>query len=297
LARWCVIRGVANVLGNPGVDGLSEAVGELREWQYDGAPMQLHPGDLGWFWQFGAEATAAAVRTWSRDGQILAVGLLDGPTLLRLTLAPDAQQDGELALQLVADVSGPERGVLPAGKVNVEAPQGALIQDLLFEAGWNADEPWTPLRHDLTQPVKDPGVRIEVIRPQQAHVRTAVQRASFDRSTFTDERWHAMAAGLPYADARCLVAYDDQGNAVAAVTVWSAGAAKPGLLEPMGVHREHRGQGYGKAITVAAAAALQGLGSSSAIVCTPSANVGAVATYESAGFPQLPERRDRYRDV
>src|SRR3954469_25405848 len=87
-----------------------------------------------------------------------------------------------------------------------------------------------------------------------------------------------MAAGLPYADARCLVAYDDQGNAVAAVTVWSAGPAKPGLLEPMGVHREHRGHGYGKAITVAAAAALEELGSSSAIVCTPSSNVGAVAT-------------------
>jgi len=288
---------VANVLGNPGVDGLSEAVGVLREWQYDGAPMQLHPGDLGWFWQFGAEATAAAVRTWIRDGQILAVGLLDGPTLLRLTLAPDAQRDEELAHQLVEDVTEPERGVLPAGKVNVEAPQGALIQDLLFEAGWNADEPWTPLSHDLTQPVKDPGVRIEVIRPQQAHVRTAVQRASFDSSTFTDGRWHAMAAGLPYADARCLVAYDDQGNAVAAVTVWSAGPAKPGLLEPMGVHREHRGQGYGKAITVAASAALQGLGSSSAIVCAPSVNVGAVATYKSAGFQQLPERRDRYRDA
>lgn len=140
-------------------------------------------------------------------------------------------------------------------------------------------------------------MRIEVIRPKQAHVRTAVQRASFDSSTFTDARWHAMAAGLPYVDARCLVAYDDQGNAVAAVTVWSAGPAKPGLVEPMGVHREHRGQGYGKAITVAAAAALQGLGSSSAIVCAPSANVGAVATYESVGFQQLPERRDRYRDA
>jgi len=88
-----------------------------------------------------------------------------------------------------------------------------------------------------------------------------------------------MAAGLPHADARCLVAYDDQGNAVAvaAVTVWWAGPGKPGLLEPMGVHREHRGHGYGKAITVAAAAALQELDSSSAIVCTPSANVGAVA--------------------
>ena len=142
----------------------------------------------------------------------------------------------------------------------VEAPAGALVQDLLLEDGWNTDEPWTPLRRDLTEPVQDPGVRIEVIGPEQAHVRAAVQRASFDGSTFTDERWHAMAAGPPYADARCLVAYDDQGNAVAAVTVWSAGPGRPGLLEPMGVHREHRGRGYGKAITVAAAAALRGAG-------------------------------------
>ena len=290
-------RGMAIVLGKPGVDGLREALAVLREWQYDGAPMQLHPGDLGWFWRFGAEATAAAVRTWSRDGQILAVGLLDGPELLRLTIAPDAQRDEELAQQLVEGVTGPERGVLMEGKVNIEAPMGALVQDLLFEDGWNADEPWTPLRRDLTAPVKNPGVQIEVIGPEQAHVRTAAQRASFDSSTFTDERWHAMAAGLPYADARCLVAYDDQGDAVAAVTVWSAGPGKPGLFEPMGVHRDHRGHGYGTAITVAAAAALQELGSSSAIVCTPSSNVGAVATYKSAGFQQLPEVRDLYRDA
>jgi ribosomal protein S18 acetylase RimI-like enzyme len=284
------------VLGKPAVDGLSEAVGVLREWQYDGAPMQLHPGDLGWFWRFGAEATAAAVRTWSRDGQILAVGLLDGPQLLRLTIAPGAQRDEELAQQLVEDVTKPERGVLIEGKANVEAPMGALVHDLLFEDGWNTVEPWTPLRRDLTEPVKDPGMRIEVIGPERAHVRTAVQRASFDGSTFADERWHAMAAGLPYADARCLVGYDDQGNAVAAVTVWSAGPGKPGLLEPMGVHREHRGHGFGKAVSVAAAAALQELGSSSAIVCTPSSNVGAVATYKSAGFEERPEIRDRYRD-
>ncbi len=285
------------VLGTPGVDGLSEALGALREWQYEGAPMQLHPGDLGWFWRFGAESTAEAVRTWSRDGQILAVGLLDGPKLLRLTIAPDAQRDDELAHQLVEDVTEPERGVLTEGKVFVDAPMGALVQDLLLGHGWNADASWSPLRRDLTEPVNDPGMRIEVIEPERAHVRTAVQRGSFDRSTFTDQRWHAMAAGLPYADARCLVAYDNQGNAVAAVTVWSAGPGKPGLLEPMGVHREHRGHGHGKAITVAAAAALQDLGSSSAIVCTPSFNVGAVATYKSAGFRQLPEIWDLYRDA
>jgi hypothetical protein len=30
---------VAIVLGRPGADGLSEVVGVLREWQYEGAPM------------------------------------------------------------------------------------------------------------------------------------------------------------------------------------------------------------------------------------------------------------------
>jgi ribosomal protein S18 acetylase RimI-like enzyme len=106
-----------------------------------------------------------------------------------------------------------------------------------------------------------------------------------------------MAGAAPYADARCLVAYDQRGDAVAALTVWSAGPGRPGLLEPVGVHRDHRGHGYGRAITVAAAAALRELGSSSAIVCTPSSNVAAVATYRSAGFQDLPEVRDRCRDA
>jgi len=288
---------VSIVLSTPGVDGLSEAVRVLREWQYDRAPVQLHPGDLGWYWRFGAEATAAAVRTWSRDDRILAVGLLDGPWLIRLAIAPEAERDEELAHQMVADVTQPARGVLPQGEVSIEARFGAVFRGLLFDDGWDAGEPWTPLQRDLAEPVEGCGVRIEVTGPERAHVRSAVQRAAFDRSTFTDERWHAMAAGSPYADAQCLVAYDDQDTAVAAATVWSAGPGKPGLLEPMGVHREHRGHGYGKAITVAAAAALRELGSSSAVVCTRSSNVGAVATYKSAGLQQLPDVWDLHRSL
>jgi GNAT superfamily N-acetyltransferase len=274
---------------------LDEAVQALREWQREGEPFQLHPGDVGWFWRFGAEQTAAAVRVWRRDGQVLAVGLLDSPDLLRLTIAPDARQDEELARQLVADIADPARAVLPAGKVYVESPLGTRFKELMFENGWQLDEPWTPLTLDLAEPVPDPGVRVEVIGPEQAHLHTAVIRASFEKSTFTDERWHAMAAGSPFADARCLVAFEGTA-AAAAVTVWSAGPGKPGLLEPMGVHRDHRGRGYGKAITVAAARALRELGSSSALVCTPSFNTGAVATYRAAGFTQLPEVFDQRRD-
>ena len=76
-----MITGVGIELRSPAVGELSDVVRVLREWQHTDAPMQLHPGDLGWFWQFGAEATAAAVRTWSQAGQIVAVGLLDGPQL------------------------------------------------------------------------------------------------------------------------------------------------------------------------------------------------------------------------
>ncbi|WP_434438812.1 GNAT family N-acetyltransferase [Lentzea sp. E54] len=274
---------------------LDEAVRALREWQHDDAPFQLHPGDLGWFRRFGAEATEAAVRTWRRDGRVVAAGLLDGADLLRFTIAPDARQDDDLARRLADDISDPDRGVLPAGKVYVESPVGTRFQELMFERGWQSDEPWTPLRRDLSPPVPDPGVRVEVIGPDQAHLHAAVVRASFEKSTFTDERWHAMAEGSPYADARCLVAFDG-GAAVAAITVWSAGAGRPGLIEPMGVHRDHRGKGFGKAITVAGAAALRELGSSSALVCTPSSNAGAVATYRAAGFEQLPEVYDQRRD-
>lgn len=290
-------RGMSIVLGTPDVGDLSTAEDALRRWQYDGAPMQLHPGDLGWFHRFGAASTAAAVRTWSRDGAILAVGLLDGPGLLRITIAPEARRDEELGRRLVADIVDPERGVLPASKADVEAPQDALVWELLGEHGWGIGESWTPLRRDLTEPVEDPGVRIAVVGPERAGEWAAVLRASFPGSTFGEERWRAMAAGSPFADARCLAAYDDQDTAVSVVTVWSAGAGRPGLIEPMGVHQDHRGRGYAKAITVAAAAALRELGSSSALVCTPSANPGAVPAYRSGGFEALPEIHDRHRDA
>ncbi|WP_426502791.1 GNAT family N-acetyltransferase [Dactylosporangium sp. McL0621] len=189
------------------------------------------------------------------------------------------------------------RGVLPDGASAVEARFGAAFQDLLQRSGWVADEPWTPLSRELVEQVEDCGIRVEVldadnIRDRIVQDRVAVQRASFPNSTFTLERWRAMAAAPPYRGARCLVGYDRDGDAVAAVTVWSAVEGRPGLLEPLGVHRDHRGHGYGRAITVAAAAALQEMGSSSATVCTPSSNVGGVATYVSAGFQKLPDVTD-----
>ncbi len=283
------------VVNEPGVDGLTEAVDALRAWQDDRTPFQLHPGDLGWAWALGAEKVAAAVRTWSADGRIVAVGYLDGPDVLRLTTAPGLRQDEALARQLLADFSDPGRGVLPTGEASLEVPTGALLREVLLEAGWNPGAPWTPLRRDLTAPVEDSGLRIEVAGPRTAATRTAVHRSAFGSPMFTEEVWHVLAAGPVYADARCLIGYDGRGVAVAAATVWSAGPGKPGLLEPMGVHADHRGRGHGRAISVAAAAALREMGACSALVAAEGSNAGAAATYRAAGYEPSPERLDIVR--
>lgn len=291
------MAGMAIELTQPGVDELPAAVTALAEWQIEGGPVQLHPGDLGWGWQIGAAALAERVRTWSRGGRLRAVGLLDGPGVIRLGIAPDAGDDEHLAHRIVADISDPQRGVLATPKGAVEARFGAAIQARLSDEGWVADDPWAPLRRPLAEPVEDPGVRVEVIGADRAADCTSVHRSAFGSAKFTDERWHAMASGPAFADARCLVAYDAHGVPVATATVWSAGAGRPGLLEPVGVHADHRGRRYGVAISLAAAAALREMGASSATVATEASRVAAVRTYVSAGFEALPESLDFRRDA
>ncbi len=288
---------------SPDVAGLRRAVVALRGWQVDRAPMQLHPGDLGFHWRDGAERTAADLRVWSRGDRVVAVGLLDAPQLLRMAVAPDLQEDDELVDRIRADIDQPERGVLDAGGAVVEARCGPALTEALVDGGWRYDEPWSPLVRDLTRPVPACGLPVETIGPDGADLWQSIHWSAFRGTTMTDEdrrvarvRWDAMASSTPYAEARCLTAHDEHGEAVAVAGVWSAGRGRPGLLEPIGVHAAHRGRGHGRAVTLAAAAALREMGSSSAVVCTPSTNVGAVAAYRSAGFEELPEARDLRRE-
>jgi len=270
---------------------LEAVVTALASWQQDGLPVQLHPGDLGWQWRFGADVLADSLRVWSRDEEIVAIGFVEGD-VIRMALAPFVDQHDDVARALVRDLEDPAAGVLPAGRATVEARFGQAFRSLLGFRGWLPDEPWTPLHRDLTAAVEGCSLRIETVGPSHVAERVAVQRAAFASSTFTVERWHAMAAGIAYQQARCLVGYDDAGVAVAAVTVWSAGPGRPGLLEPMGVHRDHRGAGNGVSITLAAAAALRDMGSSSAVVATPASNKAGVATYAAAGFVAAPDVTD-----
>lgn len=293
-------RGMALALSTPAPEQLGEVLEVLSSWQEDGLPVQLHPGDLGWAWRFGPVALARVLRVWRADDAVVAMGFLDDDGLIRMAVAPAADHDEELARTLAGDLEDPAQGVLDGHRLVVEARFGTAFRSLLPARGWVEGNPWAPLVRDLGEPVAAGDVRIEVVGPdrvddlvdESVEDRVAVQRAAFPSSTFTVERWHVMSRSPAYRRARCLVAYDDRGDAVAAVTVWSAGVGRPGLLEPMGVHHDHRGRGYGRAITVAATAALRVLGASSALVATSSANTAGVATYVAAGFRRRPDVPD-----
>lgn len=284
-------------LQTPGVVELPDVLDAMAAWQTPGAPFQLHPGDIGWFWRHGADAAAAAVRVWRGEGEVLAVGLLDEPDLLRVAISPVAQQDSALSGRLVADLAQPARGVLPEGPVCVESPPGSLLHDLLGDAGWDEDEPWSLLHRDLTDPVEE-GIEVETAASSQGDAWAAVLASAFGGAVTEAEqraRWEAVRSGPAYAQARTLLARGADGIPAAAVTVWSAGPGRYGVLEPMGVHRDHRGRGLGRGISASGAAALREMGACSALVATTSSNVGAVATYLAAGFELVGERRDRRR--
>ncbi|MGD8148695.1 GNAT family N-acetyltransferase [Ornithinimicrobium sp. Y1694] len=309
-------------LTTPTTEQLADIVTTLGSWQRDGAPFQLHPGDLGWHARKGPADTAAALRVWARDGRTVAIGLLDGEDLLRMTCAPDLLADPVLARAIAGDIHDPGRGVLPAGPVYVEAPVGAALHHSLAHLGWEVGEEWTPLQLTLEQDVIDESrtLRIEVATDDLADEWLAVTTAAFQApsasptsatapspsqvqspspslSTQALARWRAMVSSAAYEGARALVGYDEQNRPVAAICVWSAGPGRPGIIEPLGVHPDARGRGFGRSITLAGACELWRLGASNALVATPSNNVGAVATYLAAGFSELPHRRDLQRSA
>ncbi|MFD3507911.1 GNAT family N-acetyltransferase [Nocardia sp. NPDC058666] len=265
----------------------------LSEWQTADWKGFLHPGDLGWNSMAGAEKSAADLRCWTADGTVVAIGMFDGEDLFRMAMDPAALDDDELARQIEADLTSGR--VLPAGTVTVEARGALALRKRLRARGWNEGEPWTPLRLDLRTPVpahpRDAALRVEEIGLDQADDWISVHWSAFKGTPPSSDdrrrlvhRWTTMATG-PFAHlAHHLIGYDNADQPVAVTTVWTAGDGRPGLIEPMGVHGAHHGNGYGTAITLAGARVLQQHSASAAVVVAENSTAGALATYLAAGF-------------
>lgn len=294
-------------LRTPDLAELSAALDSLASWQRDDLPVQLHPGDLGWNWQSGPQATADLTRLWTAPHGPVALCLVDDG-VLRLAMDPAVADDEQVADRLADDLDDPGSGVLPGADASAEVRLGGALRRRLRERGWVEDMPWTPLTMPLatlaasseqTDAVEPgPGLRVTATDPSRLDEVDAwigAHRAAWPRSRFDRTCWQHLSSGPAFDRARCLVGWDAQDRAVAATIVWSAGTGRPGLIEPLGADHRHRGRGHGRAITVAAARTLRSMGASSVRVCTPSANVAAVAAYRSAGFTLGGASRDLRR--
>lgn len=264
-----------------------ELIDALKRW----APPRcyaaaLHAGDIGWELRFrDCEGDGALVRVI--DGsEVVAVALADSPVALRPIVRPDRVHDLGVGGALLEFVEAMPRDTA----AYTEAASGSAFRSLLSATGWKLDpNPWVALYRPLTEAdgvYADPWSST-LESPDDVADRVAVQRSAFERSTFTVDRWHQMAAGPGFDPAFDLLRRDDDGRPVAAATGWSAGVGKSAILEPVGTHPEHVRAGHGKAVSLAVIAALARGGASGVTVYTPASNSAAVRTYEACGLRQV----------
>jgi GNAT superfamily N-acetyltransferase len=259
----------------------------------DGPVPGLHQGDLGWHLRLPDDEIAEAFHGWWHGDDLLAVALVEGP-VARVEVGPDHGQDRDLATAL-AEVGRTMTG----DTVYVDVAPDTALRRLLADDGWTPDpDPWVALHADLA--TWSPTVALDGLRVADAADavadRVAVQRAGFERSTFTEDAWHRMADGPGYRRELDLVVSTPDGAPASVATSWFVAPGATAILEPVATHRDHRGQGYGVRVVSAVVDRLRRLGASGVTVCTPLDYAGAVATYRAAGFATVGELRSMQLD-
>ncbi len=260
------------------------AISALAAWEPEGGcGTGIHAGDLGW----ASRLDEVEPRIWENEsGDVVAVGLSESAEEIYLSIAPTHRHDLALAQTMRSDLAG-----VPA----VDAPVESTLRALLVADGRRAsDSPWTVL-YRATAP-EDLEVTDDAAAPLDGPVdvadRVAVQRASFERSTFTVERWRQLAASTAYDGRFELLLRTPSGEPAAAATGWSSRPGSCGLLEPVGTMPEHRGHGYGRRVVLAVCRALARAGATGVRVMTPGTNEAAVRLYQSCGFRTITYLRD-----
>lgn len=267
--------------------GAGELICALKEW----APPRcyvtgLHAGDVGWQLRMSDPDDDGGFVAVRDTGELVAVALHDSPSAFRPLVRPDRIFDSAVAEALAAYVEGMPHDA----DAYTDAVTGSAYRSLLSAAGWQLDpDPWVVLYRALSAVDGQfaDALCSTLATEQDVIDRVGVQRAAFAGSTFTVQRWHQMAAGPGFDPAYEYLRRSAAGAPVAAATGWSAGPGKCGILEPVGTHPDHAGVGHGKAVSMAAIAALARGGASGVTVHTPASNEAAVRTYESCGLRQV----------
>lgn len=83
----------------------------------------------------GAEQMGADLRVWERGGEPVAIGMLDGSEVLRISVAPEVAQDHAVAEGIAADLTQPATDLFAGDDAVVEARGATVLRRILKSAG------------------------------------------------------------------------------------------------------------------------------------------------------------------
>ena len=271
------------VHGRHDVAGLLEAMGR---WDRDGLYVTgLSAGDVGWQLRVADDVLDGTVHGWWQGGELVAAALLELGWSARPRLAPGHLRSLEVAEAVLDEVEA-----MTGDQVWCDADHGSALRHALLQRDWEADpDLWVGLHRDLRG--RAPAYRLPegiVVGRGVDDVagRVLVQREGFEGSTFDEPSWHRMSQGPVFRPELDLVLTGD-GVPTAGATAWLPPGGGTAVLEPVAVHRDHRGRGLGRAVVEAAVEACRTAGATGVSVCTPASNTAAVAAYSSAGFVRM----------
>ena len=279
-----------------GRDDVAPLIEAMSAWDVQGTYVSgLSAGDVGWQLRNPDELVDGSIHGWWDGEELLAAALLEEGWSARPRLAPFRARSREVAEAVRLEVEA-----MTGEQVWCDADHGTAMRHVLLQAGWQTDpEPWVCLHRDVAgDPAYEPPAGVTVLRGHEdVEGRVDAQRHGFEKSTFDVASWHRMAAGPGFRPELDLVLHVD-GVACAVATAWLSPQGGTSVLEPVAVHRDHRGRGLGRAVVRAAADACRRAGATGVSVCTPASNTVGVAAYLSAGFtlmetmPGVTRRRD-----
>ncbi|MGC4191178.1 MAG: GNAT family N-acetyltransferase [Thermomicrobiales bacterium] len=266
----------------PRADEMDDIGAALIRWgASDPLATGMQAGDFGWLLRNGAAWMTQRFLVCTDDGgEIVAGGFREGDDGLWLQVDPARFFDASMA-QVIVD------GLQEVGLREVSGPAApSAVRAELARRGATVDpDPWPHLWKPLTDAdlAEVPNV---FSTGEEALIaeRIAVQRSAFANSTFTREKWDAMAAGPLFRSELDLVALNDAGTGVSALTAWLPEGMSCGVIEPMGTHRDHWRQGHGTRVLRASFAALRQLGATGVRVGVERKNAPAIAAYLHVGF-------------
>ena len=184
-----------------------------------------------------------------------------------------------------------ERYDLDGDWIYADAFQGDQVRsELLLELGWEPDEeaPYVLNRTEIgaiDPPALPKGFSFRPARGvEDAAALAEIHNAAFSPTNWTPELYRYVMESPGYDPKRELVIQAPDGTFVAFAVTWYDHLNQIGLFEPVGTHKDHRRQGFGRAIILYGLRQMAAAGMKFASVAHFGENEAARGLYQSCGF-------------